>query len=91
VRRVLLGQAYSGDDKFVEPDAYSHLTEQIRKGDINAQNLVAGYGHLLYRRYGNMEEVARRLQLDSRTVKKYIAAWESGEDAGGLRLRYREG
>ena len=30
-------------------------------------------------RYGTFEEVARRTQLDRRTVKKYILAAEKGE------------
>ncbi|HHE74907.1 MAG TPA: sigma-54-dependent Fis family transcriptional regulator, partial [Desulfobacteraceae bacterium] len=48
----------------------------IESGELDAQNLIAGYCTLLYKRYGTFEDVARRINLDRRTVKKYIGEWE---------------
>ena len=39
------------------------------------KTLIAGYCTLLYGRYGTFEDVARRINLDRRTVKKYIGEW----------------
>ncbi|KPA18391.1 Fis family transcriptional regulator, partial [Candidatus Magnetomorum sp. HK-1] len=76
VRNVLVGQDYKGDNKHNEPDIFSRLTESIRKGEINAQELISGYCHFLYKRCQNYEEVARRVQVDSRTVKKYLKVYK---------------
>ncbi len=39
---------------------------------MSAQQLLTLYCRQLYRRFGTYEEVARRTELDRRTVKKYI-------------------
>jgi len=72
VRSVLVGHEYKGDNKHKEPDLFSDLAESIRKGELNTQELISGYCHFLYNRYQKYEEVARRLNVDSRTVKKYL-------------------
>ncbi len=72
VRSVLLKRSYTGDRKSAEPDLESSLARSIKTGDMDAQKLVSGYCRLLYQRHGTFEEVARRTQLDRRTVKKYI-------------------
>lgn len=77
VRSVLLRRSYAGDTKSTAPDLESLLTRGIRSGQLDAQNLVSGYCHLLYQRHGTFEEVARRTRLDRRTVKKYIQEWEN--------------
>ena len=41
---------------------------------MNAQELLHAYCALLYQRFGTYEEVARRVKLDRRTVKKYVLA-----------------
>jgi hypothetical protein len=48
------------------------LTELAGKEEIDAKALLATYCRRLYDRYGTFEEVARRIRLDRRTVKKYI-------------------
>ena len=72
VRNFLVGQDYKGDDKYGEPDASPQLFESILKGNLNTQALISGYCSFLYKRHSNYEEVARRMQIDSRTVKKYL-------------------
>jgi len=76
VRRVILKQNYEGD---VESGTFDNLNDRlsggIKNGDIGAQSLLNGYCFLLYQRYGTFEEVARRSNLDRRTVKKYITEW----------------
>lgn len=72
VRRVLLTHSYKGDRRSVSRDLRAGILEGIDAGTYNAQKLLADYCTLLYSRYGTYEEVARRTNLDRRTVKKYI-------------------
>ena len=71
VRRILLNGAYHGDP-CVETSAEDNLQQLADAGEIGAQQLLSLYCRQLYRRFGSYEEVARRAQLDRRTVKKYI-------------------
>ena len=77
VRRVILKKNYEGDTRseFTQ-DLKTQLTQGIASGEMDAQHLLAGYCTLLYRRYGTFEDVARRINIDRRTVKKYIGEWE---------------
>jgi transcriptional regulator with GAF, ATPase, and Fis domain len=81
VRRALLKCSYEGDHQSAAPDVRSQLVEGIGKGSLDAQKVLAGYCYLLYQQYGTLEEVARRVKLDRRTVKKYVQEWEA---KGGL-------
>ncbi len=72
VRRVLLTQQYAGDHRAVAPDLASGLAAGIQAGKLDADALLAGYCTLLYERHGTIEEVARRTNLDRRTVKAYL-------------------
>ncbi len=77
VRRVILQKTYDGDIKSAATnDLKSRLANGIATGELDAQDLLAGYCTLLYRRFGTFEDVARRINLDRRTVKKYIGEWE---------------
>jgi len=71
VRRILLNGCYSGD-----PSALSGGEENLQtladSGELDAQQLLSRYCRQLYQRFGSYEEVARRLKLDRRTVKKYV-------------------
>ena len=78
VRRVILKKNYAGDIKFVSPDNLkARLVRGIESGELDAQHLLAGYCTLLYNRHKTFEDVARRTNLDRRTVKKYIEGWEN--------------
>ena len=77
VRRVILTENYEGDIKSVPlDDLKTRLARGMESGDLDAQQLLAGYCTLLYRHYGTFEDVARHTNLDRRTVKKYIGEWE---------------
>jgi DNA-binding NtrC family response regulator len=76
VRQVLLNQTYLGDQGADSADLDSKLIQGIQQGNIEAQQLLAGYCYLLYRRHGTYEAVARRARLDRRTVKRYVDEWK---------------
>jgi len=80
-RRIILSRSYdSGDTAPESTDLLSRLKQGVDSGDINAQHLLAGYCTLLYRRHRTFEEVARRTNLDRRTVKKYLSEWTDDSD-----------
>jgi DNA-binding NtrC family response regulator len=70
VRRVLLTHSYTGDSSVDGETGINTLG--MKDGTIDAQTLLADYCRHLYARYGSYEEVARRMRLDRRTVKKYL-------------------
>ncbi len=74
VRRVIIKQDYQGG-AFSQGDtnATDSLADQMRAGSLRAEDLVAQYCKMLYKRLGTYEEVARRTDLDRRTVKRYVA------------------
>lgn len=55
-----------------DQDALSVLQHGVDLGEFTATQLVAAYCRLLYERFGTFEAVARRVDLDRRTVKKHI-------------------
>ena len=80
-RRIILSRDYDGETAAPEAlDLLDRLQQGMANGEINAQHLLAGYCALLYRRHGTFEEVARRTNLDRRTVKKYITEWTDDSD-----------
>lgn len=68
VRRILLTGTYT--PQTLNP---MELTKQMQQGTLTAKELTARYCRELYDQLGNYGEVARRLDLDWRTVKKYVA------------------
>ncbi len=73
VRRIIITLHYRGDttaSSTIEPT--ERLLAGIEAGSMNAQELLAEYCGLLYRRFGTYEDVARTTGLDRRTVKKYV-------------------
>lgn len=76
VRRVLLNKTYTGDRKKTAGDLQAQLVTGIEEGSFDAQKLLSGYCRLLYERLSTYEEVAKRVQLDRRTVKKHVVEWE---------------
>ncbi len=82
VRRILLNHKYAGLSKTERRAPPSGFVEELVKGDMDALSLTRWYCHLLYGHYGTYGEVARRTNLDRRTVKKYIAEWEQKGHSG---------
>jgi transcriptional regulator with AAA-type ATPase domain len=73
VRRILVTGVYQGEPEAASIPSNHRLLQSITGGELDAQQLLAGYCDLLFRRFGSIEEVARRARLDRRTVKKYLA------------------
>jgi hypothetical protein len=70
VRRVLLTRSYTGDSSVIGETGM--IAGGMADGSIDAQTLLKNYCRHLYARFGTYEEVARRMRLDRRTVKKYL-------------------
>jgi len=73
VRRILLTRSYSAESAATAPDRAAQLAAAVAAGTLDADALLGGYCALLYDRCSNLEEVARRTNLDRRTVKRYLA------------------
>lgn len=71
VRRIILTGHYGGD-LIAGAGEDADLQVLADEGTLNAQQLLSAYCRQLHRRFGTYEEVARRTNLDRRTVKKYI-------------------
>jgi len=75
VKRIIITGHYHGVATGRENgDAAAQLAGAMREGKIDAEGLLAAYCTLLHQQFGTYEEVARRTNLDRRTVKKYILA-----------------
>lgn len=74
VRRIMLSREYRGQI-YAKP-APGSLADKIQlgvsQGTLTAKEILSYYCALLYKKHDNIEEVARRMQLDRRTVKKYL-------------------
>jgi DNA-binding NtrC family response regulator len=79
VRRILIAGRYEGS----RPEVPNDLAAGIEAGTLDAESLLSGYCRLLYQRAGTYEEVARKMGLDRRTVKKYIVG--KGSETAGRR------
>ena len=82
VRRVFLTRSYHGDDVQASGRA-SQIHESfgdLSRGNLSAHELTTAYCHTLYQKHGKFEEVARRTNLDRRTVKKYVVEWQERLD-----------
>jgi transcriptional regulator with AAA-type ATPase domain len=76
VRRILLSREYHGHlYVMAKPDnLLGQMQNAISAGNLTAGQLLSNYCAILYEQHRNIEEVARRTQLDRRTVKKYLQA-----------------
>lgn len=72
VRRIIIRRAYEGDQGRDTHGPSDQLGQDLRAGRLTAEQVMARYCGLLYERLGTYEEVARRTDLDRRTVKRYI-------------------
>jgi DNA-binding NtrC family response regulator len=77
VRRVVLTRGYAGDAlaRSKTGDNEARLLAAVG-AEESAKGLLARYCRALYARHGSYEEVARRTELDRRTVKRYVDAAE---------------
>lgn len=71
-RRILMGNAFTGETGAAATDDRRALVEGVDAGALTAKGLVSLYCRTLHARHGTYEEVARRVELDRRTVKKHI-------------------
>lgn len=76
IRRILLTGHYQASASPTPSGPYQQLIARIESQDLSADELLAGYCALLHTKHGTYEEVARRLNLDRRTVKKYLQGQE---------------
>ena len=72
VRRILLNGRYEGVAATGGDDEEQRLAANMRDGSLTATDLLSCYCRALYARLGSYEQVARHIELDRRTVKKYI-------------------
>ena len=85
VRRILVTRSYTPENGAQTEDRVQQLAAAVNAGNITADALLTAYCKLLYERHGNLEEVARRTDLDRRTVKRHLAqALPSGSTATSL-------
>ncbi|HEY2952686.1 MAG TPA: sigma 54-interacting transcriptional regulator [Verrucomicrobiae bacterium] len=73
VRRILVTRRYDPQNKLFPKHLRDELVAGIDHGSLDAGQLLAGYCTLLHQRHATIEEVARRANLDRRTVKRYLA------------------
>jgi hypothetical protein len=89
-RRVLLTGTYIAERPGPPASEIEKLLEGIRTETLDAQELLAGYCKALYEKTGSYGAVARRTNLDWRTVKKYVDPNSSrASEADGRDLQAR--
>lgn len=74
VRQVLFAEQYYGDQWVSASASGDDVLKEIEAWHLDAQGVLEIYCKKLYERCGSYEEVARKLQLDWRTVKKHVLA-----------------
>src|SRR4051812_36023111 len=79
VRRVVLTGSYTAQSAGGTLSKEAALVEKLRAGTLPADELLARYCGMLYRRLGSYAEVARVTGLDPRTSRKYAIAGLAGE------------
>ena len=72
IRRILLKKSYEVDCPGEERDGPKKLVKDMEQGKLTAQQLLGRYCKMLYGKMGTYEAVARQIELDRRTVKKYV-------------------
>lgn len=73
VRRILLTRRYDPERRAIARNVRDELVDGIDRGALDADTLLSAYCTLLHQRHGTIEEIARRTNLDRRTVKSYLA------------------
>jgi transcriptional regulator with PAS, ATPase and Fis domain len=70
VRKIIINNEYS--DRETTAMLTKDWLDDMKQGQLTAQELLSQYCNMLYSRFGTYEEVAEKTALDRRTVKKYI-------------------
>jgi transcriptional regulator with PAS, ATPase and Fis domain len=70
VRKIIINNEFS--DHQTTAMLTKDWLDQMKQGQLTAQELLSQYCYMLYSRFGTYEEVAEKTALDRRTVKKYI-------------------
>jgi transcriptional regulator with PAS, ATPase and Fis domain len=78
VRRIFLTGRYGADIAQTAPSEEAGLIERLRAGELTADELLARYCAMLYRRLGTYADVAKKTGLDPRTSRKYVEGARSG-------------
>jgi DNA-binding NtrC family response regulator len=74
LRNVLLRRGYRPRTRRTDGDASPDLGADVQRGALTADELLRRYATQVWRAEGgNLEATARRLDLDRRTVKRYLA------------------
>ena len=75
VRRVMITGAYHPLSLHAHGERPSTtMTRRIEQGEYTASELLSHYCAMLYEQLGSYEAVGERLEMDRRTVKKYLTA-----------------
>ena len=73
IRQILMSQHYTPwkepDDSIDKVDEFAR---KIKNGSLTASELASGYARHLYDLNGNYESVSKIMNVDRRTVKKYL-------------------
>jgi len=72
IRQILVKRSYAPASSAAAGDRAAQLAAAISEGSLDADTLLGQYCAILYERSRNLEEVARRTNLDRRTVKRYL-------------------
>ncbi len=84
IRRILITGEYSPRTELAPSNQRDQFLKGIINGQLSAEELLSGYCGLLYDKHRTYEEVARRANLDRRTVKRYLQEQGSGKNPPGL-------
>lgn len=71
IRRILLSGHYRGESLALPTKDQDNL-QSLAEAEVPAAQMLSAYCKQLYAKLGTYEEVARRAEMDRRTVKKYI-------------------
>jgi sigma-54 specific flagellar transcriptional regulator A len=70
VRKIIINNEFS--DHQSTAMLSKDWLDDMKQGELTAQELLSQYCYMLYTRFGTYEKVAEKTALDRRTVKKYI-------------------
>jgi transcriptional regulator with PAS, ATPase and Fis domain len=79
-RSILLTRSYRPLAAAAGRSAGERLLEDLESGRLDARELVSRYCARLHERLGTVAEVARRVGLDRRTVKRHIEEGKRGQE-----------